>query len=333
LNDFCRLYTCLGRFEEAYIVIKEARGLWKALDHQIMLADSFGSEAEARLNAGDFDIALELSEQALQISEKIKNVWGQSYDRMLIAFVLLERGQLSEGISHAEQSIQLADEAGLIASSTSLRSELAWTYAFCGAFEKALPLIEQALQVAESKQPLWNAFPQAGKVRIHLLQNDLRSAEQTAGDEYLRPISIPYARFTIFLSLANIELAIAKGQYNIALSLIKELLDEVAPLTRVDIPEVLRWKGIALLRLNRYDEALHVLTEACSLARGLGANPQLWPILASLADINSILGNDKEAESNHGEARKIVEQIAESLREVGLRETFMNQPRIQALMR
>src|SRR5919201_5335686 len=43
LNDLCRLYTCRGEFEKAYAVIKEARELWRALDHQVMLADSFGS--------------------------------------------------------------------------------------------------------------------------------------------------------------------------------------------------------------------------------------------------------------------------------------------------
>ena len=58
-----------------------------------MLADSFGSEAEARFNAGEFEQSLECSQQALEITEKIENLWGQSYDRMLMAFVYLEVGQ------------------------------------------------------------------------------------------------------------------------------------------------------------------------------------------------------------------------------------------------
>jgi len=333
LNDFCRLYTCLGRFEDAYTVIQEARGLWQSLDHQVMLADSYGSEAEARFNAGEFDLSLERSSYALQISEQVKNIWGQSYDRMLMAFVLLEKGQLGEGIGFADQSIQLADNAGLIASSIGMRSELAWIYAYCGEFDKAYSLIGYALQVAESKQPQWRAFPQAGKVRIHLLQGDLRSAEQTAGGEMLKPISIPYARYTIFLFLANVELAIAKGEYDKALLLVDGLLSEVTPLTRVDVPDVLRWKGIALLGLNRLDEALQVLTEACSLANELGAKLQLWLVLSSLADVNEKLGNNKEVKSNLEEARKIIEQIAESLREVGLAESFLNQPQVQKVMR
>ncbi|MEP6895618.1 MAG: AAA family ATPase, partial [Chloroflexota bacterium] len=333
LNDLCRLYTCRGEFEKAYTVIQEARELWRSLDNQVMLADSFGSEAEARFNAGEFDRSIECSQQGLEISKKTENLWGQSYDRMLMAFVLLAKGQIGDGIQLAEQSIQLADEAGLIAGSISMRSELAWTYAHCGAFEKGLDLIERASQVAEAKQPAWNTFPQASKIRMYLLQGDVRSAEQTAGSALFEPISIPYARYTIFLCMANIELAVSKGDNNLALSLIQDLLDEVSPLTRVDIPEVLCWKGAALLALGRVDEAHQTLTEACSIAETLGANPQLWPVLAMLAKVNVKLGNDKEAESNRAEGRKIVEQIAKSLREVGLAESFLNQPRVQKLMR
>ncbi|HUG35018.1 MAG TPA: adenylate/guanylate cyclase domain-containing protein [Anaerolineales bacterium] len=333
LNDLCRLYTCLGRFEDAYASIQEARSLWRALDHQVMLADSYGSEAEARFNAAEFDLSFQRSKQALQISEQIKNIWGQSYDRMLMAFVRIEQGVLGEGIQLAGQSTQLSDGAGLIASSIGMRSELAWTHAYCGDFDTAYSLIEQALQVADSKQPRWRAFPQAGKVRIQLLQGDLRSANHTAGDEILQPISIPYARYTIFLFLANIELAVARGEYDRALSLVDGLLEEVTPLTRVDIPEVLRWRGIALLGLSRLDEARQVLIEAWSLAKGMGANLYVWLILAALADVNRRLGMEEDADVNRAEARRVIEQIADSLRDVGLSDSFINQPRVHELMR
>ena len=331
LNDFCRLYTCRGEFEKAYVVIQEARELWRALDHQVMLADSLGSEAEARFNAGQFELTLKCSQEALQITEKIDNLWGQSYDRMLMAFVYFEVGKLGSGIQLAEQSIQLADEAGLIASSIGLRSELAWVYAYSGTFEKGYELIEQALQVAEAKQPAWRAFPQAAKIRMHLLQDDIRSAVQFAGNALFEPISIPYARYTIFLCMANIELAISRGDHELGIRLADDLLNEVIPLTRVDIPDVLRWKGIAQIGLGQFDAAHQVLTEACSLAKGLDARPQLWPILASLSTVNSKLGNHKEAEENREEARMIIQQIADSLREIGLSESFLNQPQVKML--
>src|SRR5215212_480063 len=333
LNDLCRLYTCRGEFEKAYEVIKEARELWRMLDHQVMLADSLGSEAEARFNAGEFKEALKCSQEALQITERIENLWGQSYDRMLMSFVYLEIGQLGLGIQLAEQSIQLADSAGLIASSIGLRSELAWFYAYGGAFEKGYELIEQALQVAEAKQPVWKAFPQAAKIRMHLLQADVESAIQFAGDALFEPISIPYARYTIFLCLANIELAVSRGDFESGLRLADDLLSEVIPLTHVDIPDVLRWKGNALIGLSRLDQAHQVLSEACLLAKKLDAQPQLWSILASLSAVNSKLGRDEEANASKEEACAIIRQLAESLHEVGLAESFRNQPHIQDLMR
>ncbi len=333
LNDLCRLYTCRGEFDKAHASIREARELWQSLNHQVMLADSLGSEAETYFNAGEYEQSLECSQQALEICEKIDNQWGQSYDRMLMAFCCFENGQLGRGIQLAEQSSQLADEAGLIASSISLRAELAWVYAYCGAIEKGLPLIEQALQIADVKQPAWRSFPQAARVRMHLLMNDVRSVEQLVGNTWLQPTSIPYARYTIFVCLANIELAMAKNEFETALSLADELLVEVTPLTRVDVPEVLHWKGNALFGLGRFDEALQILTQARSLATQSDSNLHLWVILTDLAKVQMEMGNQNAAEHSLAEGRKIVQQIAESLHEVGFAESFLNQPRVQKLMR
>ena len=184
---------------------------------------------------------------------------------MLMSFVYLEIGQLGDGIRLAEQSIELADEAGLIASSIGLRSELAVVYASNGAFERGYELLVQAHQVAEAKQPAWKAYPQAAKIRIHLLQNDIQSAVQCARNEILKPISIPYARYTIYLCLANIELAIAKGDHQLGLRLVEDLLDEVTPLTRVDIPEIMFWKGNALIGIGQFHKAHQVFNQSqCS---------------------------------------------------------------------
>jgi hypothetical protein len=85
--------------------------------------------------------------------------------------------------------------------------------------------------------------------------------------------------------------------------------------------------------LGHLDEAQQVLTEACSLAEKLNANSQLWTNLESLASVNSKLGKPTEAEANREAARVIIQQIAESLHKVGLSESFLNQPRILALLR
>jgi ATP/maltotriose-dependent transcriptional regulator MalT len=169
-------------------------------------------------------------------------------------------------------------------------------------------------------------------VRMHLLVDDIESAELAMGNAMLQPTSIPYARYTIFVCLANIELAVLKHDFERALALADELLDEVMPLTRVDIPAVLHCKGNALAGLGRLEEALQVLTEGCSLARETDSNLHLWMILVDLADVRIHLGDAPGAQENLTQARQIVENIADSLVDVGLRDSFLNRPQVRALM-
>ncbi len=251
-----------------------------------MLADSFGSEAEARFQSGQHAKALELLYQGLDLSEKTENLWGKAYNRMLISFVYFDQGEIGRAIRLSNEAISEGDRGGLVATSTSHRAELGWFYGYYGDIEKGLELANQAIEITEAKQPDFKALPLAIKVRLYLLRGDLESAERAAGPAPLEPITIPYARYTIIVCLANVELALAQKDYTRALALAEDLLMQVSPLTRVDIPIVMQRKADALIGLGQLDEAHRVLTQACSLAE-----------------------------------------------EIGLRESFLNQPRVQNLMR
>ena len=333
LNDLCRLYVCLGKFDEAHMVVQEAREMWRSMDNQTMLADSFGSEAEAYFNEGDHAHGLECAQQGLAISEKIENLWGKAYNRMLSSFIYLDMGEIGRAIQLSEEAIFEGDRGGLIASSTSQRAELGWFYGYYGAVEKGLDLADLALEITEAKQPDFRSFPLAIKVRLYLMKGDLETAEMTAGPAPLLPIKIPYSRYTIIVCLANVELALAQKNHERALTLADELLERAVPLTRIDIPYVMARKADALIGSGRLEEAHQVLTDACSLAEETGSRHHLWSTLASLAAVKSMLGRQAEVDEHRGKARLIVEEIAESLRPVGLSESFLNQTRVKELMR
>jgi len=333
LNDLCRLFVCRGEFKQALVVIGEARELWQSLNNQTMLADSLGSEAEARFNRGEHTTALGLLEQGLRLSEETKNLWGRAYNRMLISFIKFDRGEIGAAIRLSSEAIADGDRAGLVASATSHRAELGWYYGYYGDIEKGLELARQALLVAEQKQPAFKALPQAVIVRLYLLKGDLESAEEAAGPELLGPIPIPYSRYRILVHLANVELALAQKDYTRALRLAEDLLAQVMPLTRVDIPMVMRRKADALIGLSRLEAAHQILTEAGLLAGRSGSQHHLWFILSGLADVCALLGKHQEAEKFRMQARSIVEWIAGGLREVGLTQPFLERPQIRELMR
>ena len=129
------------------------------------------------------------------------------------------------------------------------------------------------------------------------------------------------------------ELALAEKDYESALILAENLLEQVSPLTRVDIPAVMQRKADALIGLEKFDEAHQVLTQASSMAEELGSKHHLWSVLSSLADMNARINQQNEADACRKKARQIVEMIADGLQEIGLRESFLSQPRVRALIR
>jgi tetratricopeptide (TPR) repeat protein len=197
--------------------------------------------------------------------------------------------------------------------------------------EKGLELAEEALAATRTKQPDWEDLPNAIKLRLSLLNGDLASAEKIGGS--LEPVSIPYVHFTILVRLANVELAMATGDHERALTLVEELLGEVMNLTRPDVPEAIRIKGDILMALSRPDEAYQTLNQARAMAEEFGSKHELWPILASLARAESVLGRETDADRNREEARRIVQGIANTLSEPGLGESFLAAPGVRALMR
>jgi len=331
LNDLSRVHTCLGHFEQAHLAIHQARELWRALDNQAMLADSLGAEAETCHAEGKYGEMEELLRQALQINEKIENLWGQSYARILLSLAHFDRGESDLAIEMASEGIRLGDLSGLLASSIGVRCDLAWMYGQYGATEKGLALAGQALEIAEAKQPAWRALASAVQVRLHLLHGDLSAAEAVAALIPLESISIPYPHYTILLCLANVELALARDNHEEALRLADDLLGQVSALTRPGIPEILKCKAAALAGLGRLEQATATLQEARSRATQLGASQDAWVILAALAVLQLQRGDGSQADASRAEAAGIAAGIAARLAVGGLRESFLARPEVRAL--
>lgn len=332
LNDLCRVCTCTGDFERGFAVVQEARMLWRELNNRSMLADSFGAEAEARFNAGDYDLALERAAESLQISKSIGNIWGQAYNEMLQGFIYLDRGEADLAILCMQASIRFGDDAGLLASSIAERADLAWTLGCYGRPDEGLALAEQALALAHEKMPEWGDLPRAMQVRLYLLKGEIETAARLAGRNRIKTITIPYARYSIMIGLANAELAQARGRFARAITILDELLAEIPATILADIPEVLWHKGQAVLELGRLDEAGRALLDARERAESLQARHSLWHIYMLLADLETRRGNTTAAQAHRAQAREIVNFIAEHLQANGLREAFIQIPAVRSAL-
>jgi hypothetical protein len=220
----------------------------------------------------------------------------------------------------------------LLASSIGERSDLGLMIGRYGDIQQGLGLAEEGLRIANIQQPDWRVIALAAMIRLHFLNGDAQNARKISGGELLGLISIPLPRYTVLISLANIELVLAEGDSARALTMCSALLTDLSRVAQVCIPEVLRCKAAILASVGRVEDAQHDLTQAASLAEKMGSKCNLWAIYASLAANHAMLGQRDEASLYRQKARPIIEQIANSLGMVGLREVFLNQSGVKSVM-
>jgi len=182
--------------------------------------------------------------------------------------------------------------------------------------------------------PDWRSPALANLIRLNIIVGNVDIAEKIAREEELNPImAVIRSRYLAIINLAYIELELAKNQFQDALLHCDDLLDEISKLTWIHHAEILIHKADALIGLGHPDKAIQTLTEACSFAEKLDAKYRLWVALSRLSDINSQLGKHKEADLYRKQAREIVDFIAERLEKIGLKDSFLNEPRVRRLVK
>jgi len=332
LNDAGRVYQGIGAYEKSFEVFDEANDIWQKLGNQVMLADNLGASALANYFAGNYDRALMFSDMAWKVSKEADNYWGQSYSRVSPVYIYMERGFPDLANQAATDCIEAGEKGGLVSSTVLIPVEQAWIHGLYGDMHQGVEMAEQALEMATEKMPEWKSAAQAVLIRLHLLMGNVDTAEKIANEEPLNPImAVIRPRYLSIVGLTTMELELAKNNFETALSLGDNLLEEILPLGWINNPEILYRKADALIGLDRLDEALQALTEARSLAKKLGAKHHLWTILSSLADVNDKLGNHKEADIYRKQARETIEFIAERLENIGLKDSFLKQHRVMKL--
>jgi len=332
LNDAGRVYQGVGAYEKAFEAFEEANELWTQQGNQVMLADNLGASAMANYFAGNYDQALALAKQAWEISKETDNYWGQSYSRVIPSYIYIDRGLPDLVVRYATECIEAGEKGGLIASIVLVPVELAWVYGFYGETNRGIEMAERSLKTAIEKMPDWKSPALAVMIRLHLLAGNISAAEKIANSEPLNPLmAVIRSRYMAMIGLTKIELELARNNFQTALSLSDDLLNEISPLGWINNPEILNRKADALIGLGRLDEALQVLTEAGSLAEKLDAKHHLWSILPNLSDVSYQLGKHKEADMYRKHARKTVEFIAERLGKIDLKDTFLKQLRVRKL--
>ena len=341
LNDLFRAHLGIGQFERAQAVLNEARALWRELGNQPMLADNLGRSARMLFAVGDYERAIACSDEARQISQAIGNLWGQSFCRMFVGYIYLERGDLDKAIATMEACIRLGEQAGFMLAQVGTRADLAWMYGTLGAIRHGLELSRLACVQAEQRLPSFRAWALASLARLHIMNGDFAEAEATIREGYRHLNPEDFATHgPIEVPLADAELALARREHARAIAVMDELLARLRKVgMRPFTADALYLKGRAVLVQGSVEAARAVLTEARAEAEALGSRRVLWRILAALAEIEVGRGHAAEAQTLRQQAREVIHYIADHCPPdpsagsgQSLRASFLHLPEVQAVL-
>jgi tetratricopeptide (TPR) repeat protein len=254
---------------------------------------------------------------------------------MLVPYVYLEYGRMDKAVEVTEECIRLGEQAGFVAPQSLNRSILALAYAFLGDFDRAFELARLALAKTEELVPVMRPSARVLLAEIHFLKGDLAEAEAILAesldsftlDEFADP-------GLMFAFVTQGELALARQDYARALALADDLMSTLRKFgVRLFMADALYLKGRVLLALSRTEEAYQTLQAARAEAEALNSRRILWEILFTLSQVTVRRGDVAQAEALRRQAQEIVEYIADHAGIPELCASFLQLPRVQAVLR
>jgi class 3 adenylate cyclase/tetratricopeptide (TPR) repeat protein len=332
LNDLWRPYAAIAELDAARACLEEARPIWQELGNVPMYCENLSSTGALLELSGDNDEALARFDEAYRCAGEIGNDWGQSYSLLNAYHVDASQGDLGRALRRMQECIELAERAGFVIPQAATRAEMGAALADLGAVERGLTLAEEGLAIAEEKNALAVPIVMSARAEVFLAAGRLDDAE----DAIERSIIDRLPGLLHFSAATGSEilkgrLAALRGDHRQAIEIADNVVDWLRPLgVRPYVPAALYLKGTSLLAAGEPQEAASVLAEARTEAEHLGFRPILWRIDAALGGIAASAGDTASAAEMRTRAKAIVEEIAGTLDDDELRESFLALPDVAA---
>jgi tetratricopeptide (TPR) repeat protein len=331
LNDVLPSYWFTGQPAKADAAFNEAAEIFRADNNLPMLADNLSTQAMFGFMRGNYDSALALSDEAYQLSKSIGNLWNQSYSCLLTGFIYLERGEPDRAIEIMERTIELGTQAGFAFALIQTQTDLGFIYALLGDYARAADYAQRAFTYSEQTMPDSASYPLGLRAYINYHTGQIEVAKQQLTQALLSS-ELSEANIIGFIAPSvDFEMALENGEIEHVLAEADQAWEMLSRLyIRVFRPDVLRFKGLALLAQHKLDEADQVLKTGRQLAEELGSRRSLWPILMALSNLATQRGQADQAAALRAQAREIVEYFLDHISDPKLRKSFLNLPTVRA---
>jgi DNA-binding SARP family transcriptional activator len=263
-------------------------------------------------------------DEALLIAREIDSAPDVAWAHFALGLLHTVHGQFGCALEVMQSGLRIASEIGHREFVVSCRFDLGILYAELFAPDQAREQLEETLTLARELHSATMTHLVCGALAgAYLMLDDLKST-QACLDTVISPQTPMDTLGKRYCWVRRAELALAQGDPTLTLEIVDQLIETAPGKGTGDVITFLwQLKGEALAALGGLEEAQPLLRAAIENARANEERFLLWRLHASLGRLNEAMGQQIEAREEFSAAGELIEELADSIDEEGLKENFL----------
>jgi len=287
--------------------------------------------AFAQLHAEQVQPSIYSGRRALALSKEIKNVWVQILSTTSLTHGLLEAGAYEEALVLTQHTVALARTFPLMEPGFLLA--LGSTYQTLQQWEEARSTLEETEAVAEKLDLGLLRVPALSQLCMHYA---VAGEWDHAYTYALKAIAVRKRADVVVVLLDfyhqyETEALLRGGDERQAREAVHWLGERLGPYPRYRVPYLRSLATLAAWE-GRSEQAIDHLREAAQLAANLWLPGERWQIQAALGVLYEAAGKPAQARTAFDEAARIIQGLAEGIKDGALRTRFLAGPQIQPVV-
>jgi DNA-binding SARP family transcriptional activator len=302
------------------------------LTNRLSEAMCWGLLAFAQMHDGQVHNSIRSSRLALALAQESKNVWAQVISARYLTFGLLEAGAYEEALELMLQTMALVRSFPTINLQRFLTA-LGSTYQALQQWEEAHSILEKTEAMAEALDRGPSRVPVLSRLCMHYA---LAGQWEAAYSYALKAIAARKSQGEALITLDfyrqyETEALLRGGDERQARAEVQRLGEGLGPYRRFRIP-YLRSLAVLAVWEGHSEQAIGHLREAAQLAADLGLPGERWQIQTALGRLYEAGDAPEQAYTAFDEAVRIIQGLAQSIRDEVLRTSFLAAPQIQQVL-
>ncbi len=280
--------------------------------------------AFAQVQVGQLSSSIQNGYRSLTLARKIKNTWVQIANTVPLTSGLLDAGRYEEALVIMQQAVELTKTLPPTFNFYRLLTVLGSTYQALQLWEEAHQALAEAVTMAEKLDFKLYFVPIVSRLCMHY---HATGAWEEANTYALQAIALrkSFGKTLIQLDFSRpyeIETLLHAGNEQQVREEIRHMEHCLGSNQRFRIPYL---RSLAMLTTweGSTEQALGQLQEAMQLATTIGLPGEQWQIQAALGNVYETAHEQERARTAFGEAARIMEELADGIKDETLRSRFL----------